>query len=105
MSIPPYWKPYLDEFYEMVGDPVKDKALLAEESPVMHVDKIKTPLFVAQGAQDPRVNKAESDQMVASLKKRRPPEIRQGDDAERKPMERRRESSAFPKWVRESALP
>jgi dipeptidyl aminopeptidase/acylaminoacyl peptidase len=36
----------------------------------MHVDQIKTPLFVAQGAHDPRVNKAESDQMVASLKKR-----------------------------------
>jgi dipeptidyl aminopeptidase/acylaminoacyl peptidase len=69
-TIPPYWKPYLDSFYEMVGDPVKDKELLASESPVMHVDQIKTPLFVAQGAQDPRVNKAESDQMVASLKKR-----------------------------------
>jgi dipeptidyl aminopeptidase/acylaminoacyl peptidase len=69
-TIPPYWKPYLDSFYEMVGDPVKDKELLASESPVMHVDQIKTPLFVAQGAQDPRVNKAESDQMIASLKKR-----------------------------------
>src|SRR5438477_6508005 len=69
-TIPPYWKPYLDEFYAMVGDPVKDKELLESESPVMHVDQIKTPLFVAQGAQDPRVNKAESDQMVASLRKR-----------------------------------
>src|SRR5436309_6904238 len=67
-TIPPYWKPYLDMFHEMVGDPVKDKELLASESPVMHVDQIKTPLFVAQGAHDPRVNKAESDQMVASLK-------------------------------------
>jgi dipeptidyl aminopeptidase/acylaminoacyl peptidase len=54
----------------MVGNPEKDKALMAEESPVLHSDKIKTPLFIAQGAQDPRVNKAESDQMVASLKKR-----------------------------------
>jgi dipeptidyl aminopeptidase/acylaminoacyl peptidase len=69
-TIPPYWKPYLDMFHEMVGDPTKDKELLESESPVMHVDKIKTPLFVAQGAHDPRVNKAESDQMVASLKKR-----------------------------------
>jgi dipeptidyl aminopeptidase/acylaminoacyl peptidase len=69
-TIPPYWKPYLDMFHEMVGDPVKDKKLLESESPVMHVNNIKTPLFVAQGAQDPRVNKAESDQMVASLKKR-----------------------------------
>ncbi len=69
-TIPPYWKPYLDMFHEMVGDPVKDKELLASESPVLHADQIKTPLFVAQGAHDPRVNKAESDQMVASLKKR-----------------------------------
>jgi dipeptidyl aminopeptidase/acylaminoacyl peptidase len=69
-TIPPYWKPYLDMFHEMVGDPEKDKDLLASESPVLHCDQIKTPLFVAQGANDPRVNKAESDQMVASLKKR-----------------------------------
>ena len=39
-------------------------------SPVLHADKIKTPLFVAQGANDPRVNKAESDQMVEALHKR-----------------------------------
>jgi dipeptidyl aminopeptidase/acylaminoacyl peptidase len=69
-TIPPYWKPYLDMFHEMVGNPEKDKELLASESPVLHSDQIKTPLFIAQGAQDPRVNKAESDQMVASLKKR-----------------------------------
>ena len=69
-TIPPYWKPYLDMFHEMVGDPEKDKELLASESPVLHADQIKTPLFIAQGAHDPRVNKAESDQMVASLKKR-----------------------------------
>ncbi len=69
-TIPPYWKPFLDMFYEMVGDPVKDKAMMEAASPVMHADKIKTPLFVAQGAHDPRVNKAESDQMVEALKKR-----------------------------------
>ncbi|MDQ3115615.1 MAG: S9 family peptidase [Verrucomicrobiota bacterium] len=69
-TIPPYWKPFLDMFYEMVGDPVKDKAMMEAASPVMHADKIKTPLFVAQGAHDPRVNKDESDQMVAALKKR-----------------------------------
>src|SRR5437667_12403453 len=54
----------------MVGYPKKDKELFSGESPVMQADKIKTPLFIAQGAQDPRVNKAESDQMVASLRKR-----------------------------------
>jgi len=69
-TIPPYWKPYLDQFSEMVGDPKKDSLLLAEASPVLHADKIKAPLFIAQGANDPRVNKAESDQMVAALKKR-----------------------------------
>lgn len=69
-TIPPYWKPFLDMFHEMVGDPEKDKAMMAAVSPVMHADKIKTPLFVAQGAHDPRVNKAESDQMVEALKKR-----------------------------------
>jgi dipeptidyl aminopeptidase/acylaminoacyl peptidase len=69
-TIPPYWKPFLDMFHEMVGDPEKDKAMMEAISPVMHADKIKTPLFIAQGAHDPRVNKAESDQMVAALKKR-----------------------------------
>jgi dipeptidyl aminopeptidase/acylaminoacyl peptidase len=68
-TIPPYWKPMLDMFYEMVGNPEKDKALLAEASPVLHADDIRAPLFIAQGAQDPRVNVDESDQMVAALKK------------------------------------
>lgn len=69
-TIPPYWEPYKAMFYELVGDPVKDSALLAEVSPAFHADKIKAPLFIAQGANDPRVNKAESDQMVEALKKR-----------------------------------
>jgi dipeptidyl aminopeptidase/acylaminoacyl peptidase len=69
-TIPPYWEPYKAMFYEMVGDPAKDSALLAAASPVLHAGNIKTPLFVAQGANDPRVNKAESDQMVEALKKR-----------------------------------
>jgi len=69
-TIPPYWKPMLDMFHEMVGDPQKDSILLRTASPVFHVDKIKAPLFIAQGANDPRVNKAESDQMVKALKKR-----------------------------------
>ena len=69
-TIPPYWKPMLDMMYEMVGDPVKDSAMLAAYSPALNADKIKSPLFVAQGANDPRVNKAESDQMVAALKAR-----------------------------------
>jgi dipeptidyl aminopeptidase/acylaminoacyl peptidase len=69
-TIPPYWKPFMEMMYAMVGDPKKDSLLLADASPVFHVDKIKAPLFIAQGANDPRVNKAESDQMVEALKKR-----------------------------------
>src|SRR5207247_676421 len=63
-TIPPYWKPYLDMFHEMVGDPVKDKDLLTATSPALNAQKIKTTRSVAQGAQDPRVNKAESEQIV-----------------------------------------
>ncbi len=69
-TIPPYWKPMLDKMQAMVGDPVKDKARLEATSPALLAERIRTPLFVAQGAQDPRVNKAESDQMVAALKAR-----------------------------------
>ena len=68
-TIPPYWEPLLDQMYAMVGNPVKDSIQLRETSPVFHADKIKVPLFIAQGANDPRVNKDESDQMVAALKK------------------------------------
>mgnify|MGYP001469496060 CR=1 FL=1 len=68
-TIPPYWKPMLDTFYEMVGNPETDKDLLAAASPALHADNIRAPLFIAQGAQDPRVNINESDQMVAALKK------------------------------------
>lgn len=69
-SIPPYWKPYLEMLYEMVGNPVKDKEYMRNASPVFHVDKIKSPLLIAQGRQDPRVNVKESDQMVEALEKR-----------------------------------
>lgn len=69
-SIPPYWKPYLEQQYAMIGHPVRDKERLTATSPLLHVDKIKAPLFIAQGANDPRVNKVESDQMVAALRSR-----------------------------------
>ena len=67
-SMPPYWELYRSMMYEMVGHPEKDKKLLASASPLLHIDKIKAPLFIAQGANDPRVVKAESDQIVAALK-------------------------------------
>ena len=69
-TIPPYWQPLMAEFYEKVGHPEKDAEFLKAISPVFHADKIKAPLFIAQGARDPRVNKAESDQMVAALEAR-----------------------------------
>jgi dipeptidyl aminopeptidase/acylaminoacyl peptidase len=69
-TIPPYWKPFLDMMYEMVGNPKQDSLQLAQTSPALNADKIKTPLFIAQGANDPRVNKAESDQVVEALKAR-----------------------------------
>jgi dipeptidyl aminopeptidase/acylaminoacyl peptidase len=69
-TIPPYWEPMLEMMYEMVGDPVKDSVLMREASPVFYSDKIKTPLFVAQGANDPRVNIDESNQMVNALKEK-----------------------------------
>jgi len=69
-TIPPYWEPMLEMMYEMVGDVEKDSAMLREVSPVFHVDKIKAPLFIAQGANDPRVNVDESDQMVKAMKEK-----------------------------------
>ncbi len=69
-TIPPYWEPFRQMDYEMIGDPVKDSLMLAEVSPVFLVDRIKCPLFVAQGANDPRVNIAESNQIVDALRKK-----------------------------------
>lgn len=69
-TIPPYWKPYLDMMHEMVGHPERDAEHMTAASPALHVDKITTPLFVIQGANDPRVNIDESDQIVRSLRSR-----------------------------------
>jgi len=69
-TIPPYWEPFRQQMYVMVGHPERDKERLAATSPALHADKIKVPLFIAQGAKDPRVNKAESDQIVQALKQR-----------------------------------
>ena len=69
-SMPPYWELYREMMYEMVGHPEKDKELLASGSPLLHVDKIKAPLFIAQGANHPRVKKSESDQIVKALKEK-----------------------------------
>ncbi|WP_256760361.1 prolyl oligopeptidase family serine peptidase [Cohnella sp. WQ 127256] len=69
-TIPPYWESMRAMFYERVGDPVKDKEMLTATSPIFHADQIQDPLFVVQGANDPRVNQAESDQIVEALRTR-----------------------------------
>lgn len=63
-TIPPYWKPLLDQMYEMVGNPETQQEMLRENSPALNAGRIKTPLLVVQGANDPRVNINESNQMV-----------------------------------------
>ncbi|HJT65468.1 MAG TPA: alpha/beta fold hydrolase [Pyrinomonadaceae bacterium] len=71
-SIPPYWEPIRKLFYERMGDPntPEGKAQLERQSPLNSAAKIKTPLLVVQGANDPRVNKRESDQIVVALRDR-----------------------------------
>ncbi len=70
-TIPPYWKPMMDLFTTRVGDPrtPEGRALLTARSPLTHAEKIRRPLLIAQGANDPRVKQAESDQIVAAMAK------------------------------------
>jgi dipeptidyl aminopeptidase/acylaminoacyl peptidase len=72
-SIPPYWKPILALFAKRVGDPEKDEEFLKSCSPLYKVDKIKSPLLIGQGANDPRVKQAESDQIVEAMRKEKKP--------------------------------
>ncbi len=74
-SIPPYWEAGRVTFHKRMGDPntPEGKAQLVRQSPLTHAAKIKTPLLVVQGANDPRVNKRESDQIVIALRDRNYP--------------------------------
>ncbi len=71
-SIPPYWEAIRNVFYERMGDPrtPEGKKQLERQSPLNSASKIKTPLLVLQGANDPRVKQAESDQIVIALRDR-----------------------------------
>lgn len=71
-SIPPYWEAVRKMFYIRMGDPStpEGRRRLTEQSPLQAAARIRTPLLVAQGANDPRVNKAESDQIVVALRDR-----------------------------------
>ena len=68
-TIPPYWAPLIAQFHRRVGDPAKDKDFLWSRSPLSAADRIRIPLLIAQGANDPRVKQAESEQIVAALEK------------------------------------
>jgi dipeptidyl aminopeptidase/acylaminoacyl peptidase len=67
-TIPPYWSTFLAMLKERVGNPDTEADFLRSRSPLTHVDRIRVPLFIAQGANDPRVKQAESEQIVAALR-------------------------------------
>jgi len=69
-TIPPYWTTFLAVFHKRMGE---DEAFLKSQSPLFKADQIKAPLLIGQGANDPRVNKAESDQIVAAMRKNSKP--------------------------------
>jgi len=68
-SIPPYWEAQRKALYDEIGDPVKDKDFLVATSPLFHAANIRKPLMVIQGANDPRVIKQESDEIVEGVRK------------------------------------
>ncbi len=74
-TIPPYWEAGKQQMYRRMGDPgtPAGQALLKERSPLTYADQIRKPLLIGQGANDPRVNVAESDQIVAAMKARNIP--------------------------------
>lgn len=74
-TIPPYWEAIKQQFYKRMGDPTTEagRQLLHDRSPVFRAAAIKRPLLIGQGANDPRVNQAESDQIVTAMQARHIP--------------------------------
>jgi dipeptidyl aminopeptidase/acylaminoacyl peptidase len=68
-TIPPYWVPMISIFHRRVGDPATEEEFLWSRSPLAKADQIRIPLLIAQGANDPRVKQAESEQIVAALRR------------------------------------
>jgi dipeptidyl aminopeptidase/acylaminoacyl peptidase len=66
-TIPPYWSTFLATFHRRVGNPDTEEEFLKSRSPLFKVDQIKIPLLIGQGANDPRVKQAESEQIVAAM--------------------------------------
>ena len=67
-TIPPYWEPLKANFYHRVGNLEKEEDFLKSRSPLFFADRIKKPLLIAQGANDPRVKQAESEQIVEAMR-------------------------------------
>ncbi|MFH1680094.1 MAG: S9 family peptidase [Candidatus Eisenbacteria bacterium] len=67
-TTPPYWAAFLDMIHRRLGHPERDAEFLKARSPIHKVDQIKIPMLIAQGANDPRVNQAESEQIVEAMK-------------------------------------
>jgi dipeptidyl aminopeptidase/acylaminoacyl peptidase len=69
-SIPPQWRVVADRLGRRIGDPVTEADFLWSRSPLAHVERLAVPLLIAQGANDPRVLRQESEQIVAELRRR-----------------------------------
>jgi dipeptidyl aminopeptidase/acylaminoacyl peptidase len=69
-SVPPYWRPMVAQYRVRVGDPETEADFLWSRSPLSCVDRIRIPLLIAQGANDPRVRQAESERIVAALREK-----------------------------------
>lgn len=72
-EIPPYFKPYRQMFYEMVGNPETESEYFRKHSPIFHASKIKSPIFIAHGMKDSRVNITEVNHFVKDLRSREVP--------------------------------
>ncbi len=68
-NTPPWWAAFREALFKELGNPETDEEYLKKISPLLHADKIKKPLIVLQGANDPRVLKVESDEIVAAVRK------------------------------------
>jgi dipeptidyl aminopeptidase/acylaminoacyl peptidase len=69
-NIPRYWVPIVAQFHQRVGDLETEAEFLWSRSPLSRVDDIRIPVFLAQGANDPRVTQAESEQIVAAMREK-----------------------------------
>ena len=72
-EIPPHLKPYLQKYYEIIGNPETESGLIRSMSPVFHADKIEIPVFVAQGGKDSRSSVPEISQFIQKIRKRNIP--------------------------------